>query len=166
MLLYLATAVLLCAAFYLISNRRHRKSRATLLDAEKSVAMMPRQRHPRQTLCPPQTTAWGDTELKTPFEADQQAASAQLLDEFAAAFYPASEGDYSHGIMNNASLPGEESSQDEEVVFVNPKQYHRILKRRVSRQAWAEAFRLKKSQGKMLRRPKVAHMDGVIVAMK
>ena len=41
-----------------------------------------------------------------------------------------------------ASVSGQQHSQPPEPVYVNPKQFHRILKRRVARQRLAEALRL------------------------
>lgn len=171
LLVYLVVAVLVVAAARIMSIRRVRMRRYGVLDAEKGVVTMPgandggkegsRHTTPLRSIRP--------LPAKLPrLYDDTQAANDQLLSEFAAStaldrpVHPdRSSPPTTKDSVEKSSSPA--SSEEERPVLVNPKQFHRILKRRAARQAMEESLRLmaqRMERGRELR--SMRGFDGVV----
>lgn len=153
-LVYLGVAVLLFAAVYLLSRRTPRKQRAAFWDAERAVAMKKVPPGEKRVLRTMTTFDWPPADLQNSFALDQKAADAQLLDEFAASTSTTTASDHPplNTDTNGTLTPPQDSA--EPIYYVNPKQYHRILKRRIFRQELAQTLRkteVAKMQARTLR---------------
>ncbi|KAG9009792.1 Transcriptional activator [Tulasnella sp. 427] len=74
--------------------------------------------------------------------------------EYAAAPPPLQHADYIPAPPPAALPPADGEALDEEPLYVNAKQYHRILKRRVARQRLEEVHRLSRQRKHAMRRPR------------
>lgn len=159
-------AAVLGFALYMLPTKHAlnpRKRHATTLDIEQSAALMDTSgRLDDSDSSREPCLLYSSPHINSFIEKDQEAANSQLLDEFAASTA-------SNTLQNSeAGEPVEKLPDPDATVHVslNPKQYHRILKRRVFRQEFAEALRkarIAKVQGRSSRRSKVP--GGMMMAL-
>lgn len=179
LLFYLVAVVLLFAGMRLVSGRRLRMRRHVFADTEKGVAMTScttknGEAKPSRKGTPPQPVPRLPAKSLCHYDDDSKAANDQLLSEFAASTaldsYCSRSHDSAHPDATNdiaAEVSEKQSSPlspEEQPILVNPKQFHRILKRRAARQALEDSLRLmakRMEKGRELR--SMRGFDGVVV---
>lgn len=167
----LVVGILVFWAAYLLSKMRLRKRGYEALDIERAVAMAtPEAKRRRPEInnmhdagtSPESLPAWSSTASPSHLDLDQESIDAQLLGELGSAAGATLKEPNALTSTRERLLADAEFGP---VLYVNPKQYHRIIKRRIFRQALEESLRIPKTSGsgRRLRRPKAA--DGVVVAL-
>ena len=168
LLVVLLVAVLLFAVLRVLAGRRMGIRRHGIADTEKGVVMATgtsdgERKFMKQTP-PPHDIKPLPAKLPRRCD-DSQAANDQLLSEFAASTaLDRSDTSTLPSLVDAASneKPSPVSSE-EQPILVNPKQFHRILKRRAARQAMEESLRLmaqRMERGRELR--SMRGFDGVV----